>query len=272
MADRSKAPYHKRDWEVTLLEEGRIKALRKKYIHYGKKKLKVLYKKRYGEEISTWKIERVIRKHRLYPDRKRAEKTARKRARARKHPKKRITQLVKEKKPYFLLQLDTIVIYWNNLKRYILTAVDHATKLGYARMYKTKSSRVARDFLYRLRYLIDHPIDNIQTDEGSEFALEFERATVKLGIQRYFSRVKTPKDNSEAERFNQTLEYEWLYDSNLTLDPVEFNPRLTEWLIEYNFNRPHQSLDYLTPVEYIEKELTKVKSPVLPMWSANTFI
>ena len=44
----------------------------------------------------------------------------------------------------------------------------------------------------------------------------------------------------------------------------------TEWLIEYNFNRPHQSLGYLAPVEYTEKELAKIRSPVLPMWSAST--
>jgi len=272
LADQSRAPYHRRNWEVTLIQEDRIKALRKKYPYYGKKKLKVLYEREYGEEISTWKIERVIRKHKLYPDRTKAEKTVRKRARAREKPKKRITQLTKDRKPYFLLQLDTIVIYWNNLKRYILTAVDHTTKLGYARMYKNKSSRVATDFLYRLKYLINQPIKNLQTDNGSEFALEFEKATVKLGIQRYFSRVRTPKDNPEAERFNQTLEYEWLYDSNLTLDPVELNPRLTEWLIEYNFNRPHETLDYLTPIEYTEKELIRIRGPsrVLPMWSAST--
>jgi putative transposase len=110
----------------------------------------------------------------------------------------------------------------------------------------------------------------LQTDNGSEFAWEFERATAKLGIQRYFSRVKTPKDNSEIERFNQTLEYEWLYNFNLSLDPEELNPGLTEWLIEYNSNRPHQSLGYLAPVEYIERELAKIPSPVLPMWSAST--
>jgi transposase InsO family protein len=177
---------------------------------------------------------------------------------------------VKEGRPCFLFQLDTIVIYRDNLKRYILTAVDHATKLGYARMYKNKSSRAAADFLYRLRYLVGQPIENLQTDNGSEFAWEFERATAKLGIQRYFSRVKTPKDNSEIERFNQTLEYEWLYNFNLSLDPEELNPGLTEWLIEYNFNRPHQSLGYLAPVEYIERELAKIRSPVLPMWSAST--
>ncbi len=137
-------------------------------------------------------------------------------------------------------------------------------------MYKSKSSRSATDFLYRLRYLVNQSIENLQTDNGSEFAWEFERATAKLGIQRYFSRVKTPKDNPEIERFNQTLEYEWLYNFNLSLDPEELNPRLTEWLIEYNFNRPHQSLGYLAPIEYIEKEFAKICCPVLPMWSAST--
>jgi putative transposase len=270
LGDQSKAPYHKRNWEVTLIQEERIRRLRERYPYYGKKKLKVLYEKEYSEEISTWKIERVIRRHKLYPDKKKAEKTAKKRARARQKPKKRITHLVKEGRPYFLFQIDTIIIYWNNVKRYILTAVDHATKIGYARMYKNKSSRSAADFLYRLRYLVDQSIENLQTDNGSEFAWEFERATARLGIQRYFSRVKTPKDNSEVERFNQTLEYEWLYDCNLLLDPEELNPRLTEWLIEYNFNRPHQSLAYLSPIGYIEKELAKIRSPVLPMWSAST--
>jgi transposase InsO family protein len=270
LADHCRAPHHTRKWEVTLVQEDRIRRLRKRYPYYGKKKLKVLYEKEYSEEISTWKIERVIRKHKLYPDKQKAEKIARKRARARQKPKKRITQLVKEGKLCFLFQLDTIVVYWNNFKRYILTAVDHATKLGYARMYRNKSSRSAADFLYRLRYLVDQPIENLQTDNGSEFAWEFERATAKLGIQRYFSRVKTPRDNPEIERFNETLEYEWLYNFNLSLDPEELNHRLTEWLIEYNFNRPHQSLAYLTPVEYIEKALVKTRSPVLPMWSAST--
>ena len=270
LADHSKAPCHKRKWEVTLIQEGRIRRLRKRYPYYGKKKLEVLYRKEYCEEISTWKIERVIRKYKLYPDKVKAEKMARKRARARQKPKRRITQLMKEDRPCFLFQLDTIVIHWDGVKRYILTAVDHATKLGYARMYKNKSSRAAADFLYRLRYLVNQPIENLHTDNGSEFALEFERAAAKLNSQRYFSRVKTPKDNPEIERFNQTLEYEWLYNCNLSWDPEELNPRLTDWLIEYNFNRPHQSLGYLTPMEYIERELAKINSPMLPMWSAST--
>jgi hypothetical protein len=153
--------------------------LRNRYPCYGKKKLKVIYEKEYFEEISTWKIERVIRRYKLYHDQKKAEKIAGKRARACQKPKRRVTQLVKEGRHCFLFQIDTIVIYWNNLKRYIITAVDHDTKLGYARMYKNKSSRAATDFLYRLRYLTDQPIENLQIDNGSEFALEFERASTR---------------------------------------------------------------------------------------------
>jgi len=173
---------------------------------------------------------------------------------------------VKEGRPCFLFHIDTIVIYWNGLKRYILTGVDHVSKLGFARMYKNKSSRSAADFLYRLRYLVNQPIENFQTDNGSEFALEFERATAKLGIHRYMPRVETPKDNPEIERFNETLEYEWLYNFTLSLGPQELNPQFAEWLIEYNFTRPHQSLSYLTPVEYIEHEFAKISHQVLPMY------
>jgi len=144
--------------------------------------------------------------------------------------------------------------------------VDHATRLGYARMYRNKRSRSAAEFLYRLRYLVNQPIENSQTGNRSEFALEFERATAKLGIHRYFSSVKTPKDNLDIERFNETLEYEWLYNFTLSLGPQELNPQLTEWLIEYNSNRPHQSLAYLTPVEYIEHEFAKISHKVLPMY------
>ena len=95
LADQCKVPHHKRKWEITLIQEDRIRRLRKTYPYYGKRKLKVLYDKEYSEEISTWKIERVIRRYKLYPDPKKVDKTAKKRARARQKLKKRITHLVK---------------------------------------------------------------------------------------------------------------------------------------------------------------------------------
>ena len=263
---QSRAPHHTRVWTVTLTEQARIRQLRRKHIHWGKKKLKKRYQTIYKETISTWKIEKVIRTFKLYPDQEKQKKITIKRKKSRLKPKKRIQELTKQSTLWFLLQLDGITIYWNGLKRYILTAIDHAGKLGFARMYKSKSSQNAADFLYRLRYFINEPIINLQTDNGSEFAGDFEKAVFQLKIEQYFSRNRTPEDNPEAERFNQTLEYEWLNDGHFTPDYKKFNQALTQWLIEYNFIRPHEALDYVTPIEYIVNNENKVST----MYPART--
>ncbi|MCK4244897.1 MAG: transposase family protein, partial [Candidatus Omnitrophica bacterium] len=153
-----------------------------------------------------------------------------------------------------------ISIFEAGLKRYIFTGVDTVSKLGFARMYKAASSFNGKDFLNRLYYLVDGKIEIIQSDNGSEFAKHFEKACTDLEVAHYFSRVKTPKDNCFDERFNRTLREEFIQLGNYTPFPEEFNPDLTEWLVEYNFNRPHQSLGYLSPVEYLnqyQKELLK---------------
>jgi transposase InsO family protein len=267
LEDQSKAPKTTRKPEVTFEEECRIKKLRKKYIHYGKRKLAVKYFKKYGEKISSHKVQYVINKWDIYPNQKEHDKLKKKLKNQIK--KNRIQKLKIEDKHWFLLHLDTIVIYWAGFKRYILTAVDHHGKLAYARMYKSKSSKNAKDFLYRLHYLIDANIPNIQTDNGSEFYAEFEEALKELSILHWFSRNRTPQDNAEIERFNQTLQDEWLNDGNFTLEINEFNRNLTEWLVEYNFERPHESLDYQTPFEYLEDTLT-LNEKVLPMYSSWT--
>ena len=267
LEDESKAPKNTRQWTVTIKEQMRIKKLRLEHIHYGKKKLKKLYKDEYNETISTWKIESVIRRYSLYPDKVKQDKLLRKRRRQIK--KNRIQGLELVDEHWFLFHLDTIVIYWGSIKRYILTAIDSHGKIAYARMYKNKSSRSAKDFLYRLHYLIDAKIANVQTDNGSEFYDEFEKALDSLEISHWFSRPRTPKDNSICERFNQTLEYEWLNDGNFTPEISRFNKNLTEWLVEYNFRRPHETLDYKTPFEYFEDTLQS-NNILLPMYSART--
>jgi len=273
LEDKTSRPKNVRHWEVTAIEECRIMKLRKDKMHYGKVKLQERYRKRYGEKISTWKIERVIRKHDLFPDPIKAEKQRQKLKNTVK--KNRIQKLEIKEEHWFLLHLDTIVIYWGNIKRYILTAIDHHGKVAYARMYTTKSSRSAKDFLYRLHYLIDAPILNIQTDNGSEFFAEFETALAELVIFHWFSRPRTPKDNSVVERFNKTLQDEWLDDGHFTPVVNDFNRALTDWLEEYNFDRPHQTLDYMTPYEYLEITLGKQPAcrqtwqKLLPTYSAS---
>ncbi len=138
-------------------------------------------------------------------------------------------------------------------KRYILTAIDAHGKIAYARMYPSKHSKHAKDFLFRLNYLLDKKIENVTRDNGTEFAGEFDEAISELGLGSYYSRVKTPTDNPVNERFNRTLDEEFIQMGNMTSDCNLFNQKLTEWLIEYNFKRPHQALAYISPIEFYEK-------------------
>jgi transposase InsO family protein len=268
LEEKSRTPHKKRTWQVTSMEERRIVALRNQHLKYGKMKLKVLYHQHYQETVSTWKIERVIRKHQLYPDPAEHEQIV-KRARHRKHkPKIRIHQVDTAKiAPGKLWHTDTIILNWYGQRRVVFTALEDKTKLGYARVYPRGSSRQAKDFLQRLVYLSDGKITIIHSDNGSEFAGEFEKACDKLPIQQVYNRVRTPTDNPELERFNWTVQDEWLALSEVGLDEIqEANEDLTEWLIEYNAHRPHQALDYQTPLAYAQQHYFNV----LPMWSART--
>lgn len=265
LESKDRAPKRKRHREISPEQEMRIVELRKRHIRYGKEKLAIGYKETYGETISAWKIQKTIEKYRLYYHPKRTEAIRKKRARS--LNKKRITRLKHKKLSGFLLQIDTVVIYWNNIKRYIVTGIDKYSKIAFARMYEKHSSYNSRDFLYRLNYLLDGKIENVQTDNGSEFLKHFDQGCRKLNINHYFSRNHTPKDNAVLERFNRTLQEEFVNQGNFDLDTDRFNQTMTEWLIEYNFRRPHQALGYIAPINFQVKHLK-----VLPMYSSNTQI
>lgn len=252
LESNSTAPFNRRKKMITPLEEQRVIKIRKAHPYWGKMKLAKIYKKEYGEEISSWKIQYTIKSFNLYPHPKRNSVIQVKRKRAIK--KKRITEMgIKLPKLGFLLHFDTIEIRYHGMKRYIITMIDDYTKLAFARMYKNKSSLSAKDFLLRVDYLLDGQIKNAHSDNGTEFEKYFKDLSTKLEIVRYYSRPHTPKDNPSIERFNQTLQREWLNDGNFTSDINAFNSRLKEFLIEYNFVRPHENLKYLTPIEFSVK-------------------
>jgi transposase InsO family protein len=263
LEEESRRPHRTRNWEVSRTEEFRVLRLRRAHIRYGKMKLRVLYEQEYGAPISSWKIQRVIEKHGLYFHPKKTEKLRKKRKAN--QGKKRITELKKEQRTGFLIALDTVVRYVAGVKRYILTGIDVHSKIAFARMYPTKHSKHAADFLKRINYLFDAKIENIQTDNGSEFAKEFSEAAIQLSLSHYLSRPKTPTDNPFDERFNRTMDEEYIQMGNLMSDCDVFNKRLTEWLIEYNFRRPHQALGYAVPVEY-----HYMYQKVSPMYPSST--
>ena len=263
LESKSCAPRHVRQKEITPEEEGRIIFLRQSHIRWGKEKLAVLYKNTYGAPVSPWKVHYTIKKHHLYFHPKKNAQTQAKRRRS--HEKKRITTLHKKPFPGYLIALDTIVLWINGQKRYVFTVIDTVSKIAFARMYTTKSSKNAADFVKRFVYLLDHEVWNTGHDNGSEFLKDFQKAITDLGLTDYWSRVATPTDNPMNERFNRTLKEEFIALGHLTADTERFNAELLPWLIEYNFVRPHQTLGYLTPWAYYSKA-----ARVSPRYSTRT--
>jgi transposase InsO family protein len=262
----STAPVKKRQKEYTPFQYEKVVKLRKDFIRYGKIKILDRYEKMYpnDKDISLWKVQCIIQDSGIYYNPKKTEKTANKRNSSQK--KKRITELKTKPKTGYLLCLDTIIKNINGQRRYILTAIDKYSKIAYARMYSSHSSQCSEDFILRLNYLLKGKIENIQTDNGSEFGKYFNQACKKLNLDRYYSRVRTPKDNAICERFNRTLKEEFIQLGNYSSNMEIFNKDLTQWLIEYNFHRPHQTLEYMTPIGFNQKY-----SKVSKKYSSNTF-
>lgn len=150
------------------------------------------------------------------------------------------------------LEIDTIVRHIDGTKRYILTAIDIERRFAYARVYTNHSSGTARDFLLQLALVAPFPLTEIQTDNGSEFAGYFHQACDSLGITHYHTYPRSPKLNAHIERFNRTVQEEFIVYHRALLrdDLVGSNHALLEWLHWYNEERPHEGLGMLSPMEY----------------------
>jgi len=165
-----------------------------------------------------------------------------------------------------LIQIDTVVRFDLGIKRYILTAIDLYCRFSFAFAYMRLSSEVALDFFRKLELVAPFKIKAVKTDNGLEFLANFHQYLVKSGIRHYFSYPKTPTSNAYVERFNRTIQEEFV-EANLDSfkDTQIFNQKLMDYLLFYNTIRPHQSLGYLTPMQYLVKE-EKSK-----MYGAHTF-
>ena len=262
LENKSKRPKKVRTRQKEWYKDKRIIDLRKKYPYYGKIKIRKIYIKIYNENITIHYVQKTIEEYKLYFINNKRKKFTFNKNRI---IKKKISDCEKEPKTGFLLHLDTIVLHLQGVKRYIITAIDEHSKIAYARVYNSHASINTVDFFKRLYYVLDKKIENVHTDNGSEFHKYFEESIKELNLNHYWSRPRTPKDNASNERFNRTLREEFLNQGNFNRDIVILNKKITDWLIEYNSIRPHQSLNYLTPLEYVEKTMN-----LSTMYSSST--
>lgn len=248
---KSTAPKHRRHRNILPDLEARIIWYRCKYPRIGGKKLTPLLKKE-GFSVSVSYINRCI------SDLKNLGRLPKKTnfswyAKSGTHKERTKTKVKKQRRTTKRgIEIDTIVRHIDGTKRYILTAIDVRRRVSFAHAYASHSSATTRDFLKQLLHHVPFEIVEIQTDNGSEFAKHFHEACVALNITHYHTYPRCPKMNAHIERFNRTISEEFVvYHRALLRDDVAvFNTQLGEWLRWYNEERPHESLGFLSPLEY----------------------
>ena len=172
--------------------------------------------------------------------------------------RQKVLRKPKDLKPEYaghLVALDTIERFVNGCRRYIITFEDIHTRFSFAWSTTSHASVAATEFFglcvkvfpFSFRFLY------VLTDNGSEFKKHFSEKLKELHLTHYHTYPKTPKMNAHVERFNRTLQEEFVdYHANLLLHPDEFNRTLVDYLIFYNTERVHHAFhNKLSPIQFM---------------------
>jgi len=254
--EKSRAPRsrRKRVWSFEITQE--IKRLREEHPNLGKDKIYHELKEFCHQKdlpcpsIST--IGRIIKDKgglRVFPHKIShfgKIKPIQRRKKLRKPKEFRVTH------PGHLVEIDTIERRVGNTKRYIITFIDVHTRFTFAWAYKTASSRSATDFFDKILKVFPYPIEHIQTDNGSEFAKHFANRIKELCLIHYHIYPRTPQHNAHIERYNRTLQEEFIDYHEFELQELQrFNHSLIDYLLWYNTRRMHLSIGKQSPLQFI---------------------
>ena len=122
------------------------------------------------------------------------------------------------------------------------TAALHVVECTFRRGFKSYSAHPLLNGLAGLAL-----IRAVQVDGGSEFAAEFEQACQQRGLHLFVLPPRSPK----LERANRTHTEEFYQVTPCSLEMKELNRELRHWENTSNTVRPHQSLGYLTPHQFL---------------------
>ena len=257
LEERSHRPrqVRKPTWSGELAE--RVLSLRKQYPRWGKDKLVVLLR-REQRSVSVSMVGRILadlkRRGALHEPPKPAvllhqRRKLRKRPWAIRKPKYWPIE-----HPGDLVEIDTKEI---RMRRGVLlkhfSARDVSSRWDVLEVHRRATSLAAARFLETLLDRLPFPVKALQVDGGSEFATEFEQACQQKQLPLFVLPPKSPKLNAHVERSHRT-HHEEFYQVHADSDQVPLlNRQLRQWEHTYNHVRPHQSLAYLTPQEFVAR-------------------
>lgn len=246
---RTRKPKRVREMTTPLIILQKIYEIRKQDLEKSKYEIREELR-REGILVAHNVIQKVINRH---PELKNYQH----KKQVRRHRNHKIARIkaareMREKYPGSLVQIDTKYFYVLGKKFYLFTAIDCKTRYGFIYCYKTISSQSGKNFIQRVKAYFPFPIHAVNTDNGSEYLLDFHKEVTSWGIQHFFTDPQCPKQNGRVERLHQTVEYEYFnYQYDLLDDLSMINEHCMVFNKKYNMKRFHQSLGYKTPGEYV---------------------
>lgn len=138
---------------------------------------------------------------------------------------------------------------------YLHVAVDDHTRLAYVEVLPNETGATCAGFITRAGgFFAGYGIrvERVMSDHVLAYrrSAAFRAAVRALDAQQRFTRPHCPWTNGKAERFNQTLAYEWAYASVFTSSQQRVDS-LTSWLHGYNHHRPHTALGGQPPISRV---------------------
>lgn len=120
----------------------------------------------------------------------------------------------------------------------------HAIEVG-----RSFTGKQVVEVLLRLFQIHGEP-DYLRSDNGSEFMAKVVQDQLKeAGVKTLFIAPGSPWENGYSESFNSRFRDEFL-DRELFTSAQEAAVLAEHYRVEYNLERPHMSLGYLTPAEF----------------------
>jgi transposase InsO family protein len=258
---QSRKPHTLRTMNTDIKIIEYIKKLREAHPNLGKEKIKPLLDQyvvppnHKGISVST--IGKILKRYNMISSKKRVYHNPNHKYPGKRKPVQRIKFAPRtDTSGYF--QIDTVQMFVDRIRIYVFNAVDIHTKFEFSYTYKQSNTKNSVDFLKKLLSL--YPVHTVQTDNGSEYLGEFHRYLVHKRIKHLYIYPRCPRINGCVERANRSLKEEFIYKNECTVltEGLEgFNKKLMEHLVWFNTLRPHNSLNNLSPIQYMLKYIPK---------------
>lgn len=213
----------------------------------------LLYLKKEKITISKSAVRRILKEHTLWKYRKKKKK--------KKYLGKHVQNFTEAGQK---VQIDLKYVYFAHIRYYQFTAIDMASRVVYARLYKEKTPENALDFCQRLIKIFPFKIQTIQTDNGVEFTYRVQSYADKVphpldilcrenNIDRLYSKIASPWFNGCVERVHKTYQHSFYKYQNKILTLEQAQTEVANFTNYYNQERLHFSLNGDTPIQRLKK-------------------